>query len=68
MNRIRRFLQDNAVLLAVIVLAVWLVVVWVWFRASEEFAAYATFGTALASGVAQHWPSVRTGEPLRNRS
>lgn len=44
-----RFFAYNSVPLVLILAAVWLVVLWVWFREFEQFAAYATFGTALVT-------------------
>jgi hypothetical protein len=59
--------RDNFVLLALMVAAIWLIVLWGWFRESEKFAAYATFGVALVTLCLASATALMARETTRSR-
>lgn len=59
--------RDNFVLLALMLAAIWLIVLWGWLRESEKFAAYATFGVALVTLCLASATALMARENTRSR-
>jgi len=62
-----RFFRNNFVLLALMLLVVWLVIVWNVLRGSEQFGAYAAFGTAAATVLLALGTALMVRESMASR-
>lgn len=62
-----KLLGDNFIIVALMVVAIWLGVLWAGFRKFEEFAAYAAFGVALVTLVLASATALMARETTRSR-